>query len=418
MSSTVSSCGGEAVEALVTEFDVAIIGGGIVGLATAIELAERAPGRRLAVLEKEPHLAAHQSGRNSGVIHSGLYYRPGSLRAVLCREGIARLVRFCDEQGVEYNQKGKVVVATSERQLPALAEIERRGRANGLRGLRRIGPEQLREIEPHAAGIAALHVPETGAVDFASVCRAIARVLRERDTEVLTSFQVRDIDVGRSHVTVEGPDRSVTAGAIVNCGGLFSDHLARMAGIDPEVRIVSFRGEYYDVVGASREMVRSSIYPVPDPRFPFLGVHLTRGVDGLVRAGPSAVPTLAREGYRWSTVRPRELFQSLTYPGFLRFAFRHWRFGATEIIRSLSTRRFTRSARELVPGLDPGDLRPGRPGVRALALTRDGRLYDDFLIQSGRRSVHVLNAPSPAATSALAIGARIADQVVRVTDLQ
>ena len=400
-----------------TEFDVAIIGGGVVGLATAMELAERAPGRKLAVLEKEPHVAAHQSGRNSGVIHSGLYYRPGSLRAILCREGITRLVRFCDERGVEYNRKGKVVVATSETQLPVLAEIERRGRANGLRGLRRLGPEQLREIEPYAAGVAALHVPEAGAVDFAAVCRAIAGVLTERGAEILTSFRVRDMDIGRSRVTVKGDHRSVTAGAVVNCGGLFSDQLARMAGMDPEVRIVSFRGEYYDVVGDSREMVRSSIYPVPDPEFPFLGVHLTRTVDGSVRAGPSAVPTLAREGYRWSTVRPRELFHSLTYPGFLRFAVRHWRFGVAEIIRSLSRRRFARSAQDLVPELDPNDLRPGRAGVRALALTRSGRLYDDFLIQVGNRSVHVLNAPSPAATSSLAIGARIADQVAQVIDL-
>lgn len=400
-----------------TEFDVAIIGGGIVGLATALELTERTPGRRLAVVEKEPHLAAHQSGRNSGVIHSGLYYRPGSLRATLCREGIARLVRFCDEQGVEYNRKGKVVVATSETQLPVLAEIEQRGRANGLRGLRRISPEHLREIEPHAAGIAALHVSEAGAVDFAKVCHAIAGVLRARGVEILTSFRVRDIDIGRSRVTVAADHRSLTAGAIVNCGGLFSDRLARMAGVDPEVRIVSFRGEYYDVVGSSSDLIRSSIYPVPDPEFPFLGVHLTRTVDGSVRAGPSAVPTLAREGYRWSTVRPRDLFASLTYPGFLRFAVRHWRFGVAEIGQSLSRRRFARSARELVPELDPNDLQPGRAGVRAIALTRSGRLYDDFLIQVGSRSVHVLNAPSPAATSSLAIGARIADQVTQAIDV-
>lgn len=400
-----------------TEFDVAIIGGGIVGLATALELAERLPGRRLAVLEKEPHVAAHQSGRNSGVIHSGLYYRPGSLRATLCREGVARLVRFCDEQGVEYNRKGKVVVAATDGQVPLLAEIERRGHANGLRGLRRIGPEQLREVEPFAAGVSALHVPEAGAVDFAAVCRAMAGVLAEHGAQILTSFPVRAINIGRSYVTVEAPHRSVTARAIVNCGGLFSDRLALMAGIDPEVRIVPFRGEYADVTGASGEMVRSSIYPVPDPKFPFLGVHLTRGADGVVRAGPSAVPALAREGYRWSTVRPRELFQWLTYPGFLRFAARNWRFGVDEIVRSLSRRRFARSAATLVPQLDPGDLRPGRPGVRALALTRSGKLYDDFLIQVGERSVHVLNAPSPAATSSLAIGARIADEVIRTIDL-
>lgn len=402
---------------MVTEYDVAIIGGGIVGLATAVELTERFPGRRFAVLEKEPRVAEHQSGRNSGVIHSGLYYRPGSLRAALCREGIGRLTRFCDERGVEYTRNGKVVVATNEEQLPALAELERRGRANGLRGMRRIGPAELREIEPHAAGIEALHVPETGAVDFAAVCRAMAGILRERGTTISTSFCVENIDVARSHVTVEGSRRSVTARAIVNCGGLHSDHLARAAGVEPGVRIVPFRGEYYDISGPSAELVRSSIYPVPDPQLPFLGVHLTRSADGSVHVGPNAVPALAREGYRWATVQPRELFEWLTYPGFLRLAARHWRSGVAEILRSASRNRFTRSARDLVPELDPKDLRRGRPGVRAQAVTRSGGLHDDFLIQSGARSVHVLNAPSPAATSSLAIGARIVDQVRQVVGL-
>ena len=402
---------------MVPQYEVAIIGGGIVGLATAMALTEQIPGRKIAVLEKEPRVAEHQSGRNSGVIHSGLYYRPGSLRAALCREGIGRLTRFCDERGVEYTRNGKVVVATSEGQLPALAELERRGLANGLRGLRRIGPEELREIEPHAAGIAALHVPETGAVDFAAVCRALAGILRERGTTISTSFFVENVDVARSHVTVEGSRRSVTARAIVNCGGLYSDHLARAAGVEPGVRIVPFRGEYYDITGPSAELVRSSIYPVPDPKLPFLGVHLTRSADGSVHAGPNAVPALAREGYRWATVQPRELFEWLTYPGFLRLAARHWRSGVAEILRSASRSRFTRSARDLVPELDPKDLRRGRPGVRAQAITRSGGLHDDFLIQSGARSVHVLNAPSPAATSSLAIGARIADQVQQVVGL-
>ena len=399
------------------EYDVAIIGGGIIGLATAMELTEWLPGSKVIVLEKEPQVAEHQSGRNSGVIHSGLYYRPGSLRATLCRDGAARLIRFCDERGVGYTRDGKVVVATSERQLPALAELERRGRANGLRGMRRIGPEELREIEPHAACIAALHVPETGAVDFGEVCRALAGLLRERDATIATSFRVEHIGIARSHVTVEGSHRSITARGIVNCGGLYTDRLARAAGVDPEVRIVSFRGEYYDITGPSAELVRSSIYPVPDPKLPFLGLHLTRSADGSVHAGPNAVLALAREGYRWGTVRPLELFQSLTYPGLLRLAGRHWRSGVTEIIRSASRSRFARSAQELVPELDPGDLRRGRSGVRALALTRSGGLYDDFLIQVGARSVHVLNAPSPAATSSLAIGAHIADRVRQVIDL-
>lgn len=402
---------------MVPEYDVAIIGGGIVGLTTAMALTERAPGPKVAVLEKEPQVAAHQSGRNSGVIHSGLYYRPGSLRARLCREGIVRLVRFCDERGVAYTRDGKVVVATSEAQLPALAELERRGRANGLRGVKRIGSDQLREIEPHAVCVEALHVPETGAVDFGDVCRAVAEVLRERGATISTSFRVENISVSRSHVAVEGSDRAVTAHVVVNCGGLYSDRLARAAGLDPEVRIVAFRGEYYDITGPSADLVRSSIYPVPDPKLPFLGLHLTRSADGTVHAGPNAVPTLAREGYRWRTVRPAELLQSLTYPGFLRLAGRHWRSGIAEIIRSASRRLFVRSARELVPELDPGDLSRGRSGVRALALTRSGELHDDFLIEVGPRSVHVLNAPSPAATSSLAIGAHVADRVRQVVDL-
>ena len=402
---------------MVPEYDVAIIGGGIVGLTTAMALTERAPGPKVAVLEKEPQVAAHQSGRNSGVIHSGLYYRPGSLRARLCREGIVRLVRFCDERGVAYTRDGKVVVATSEAQLPALAELERRGRANGLRGVTRIGSDQLREIEPHAVCVEALHVPETGAVDFGDVCRAVAEVLRERGATISTSFRVENISVSRSHVAVEGSDRAVTARVVVNCGGLYSDRLARAAGLDPEVRIVAFRGEYYDITGPSADLVRSSIYPVPDPKLPFLGLHLTRSADGTVHAGPNAVPTLAREGYRWRTVRPAELLQSLTYPGFLRLAGRHWRSGIAEIIRSASRRLFVRSARELVPELDPGDLSRGRSGVRALALTRSGELHDDFLIEVGPRSVHVLNAPSPAATSSLAIGAHVADRVREVVDL-
>ena len=402
---------------MVPEYDVAIIGGGIVGLTTAMALTERVPGPKVAVLEKEPQVAAHQSGRNSGVIHSGLYYRPGSLRARLCREGIVRLVRFCDERGVAYTRDGKVVVATSEAQLPALAELERRGHANGLRGVKRIGSDQLREIEPHAVCVEALHVPETGAVDFGDVCRAVADVLRERGATISTSFRVENINVSRSHVAIEGSARSVTARVLVNCGGLYSDLLARAAGLDPEVRIVAFRGEYYDITGPSADLVRSSVYPVPDPKLPFLGLHLTRSADGSVHAGPNAVPTLAREGYRWRTVRPAELLQSLTYPGFLRLAGKHWRSGIAEIIRSASRRLFVRSARELVPELDPGDLSRGRSGVRALALTRSGELHDDFLIEVGPRSVHVLNAPSPAATSSLAIGTHVADCVRQVVDL-
>jgi L-2-hydroxyglutarate oxidase len=403
---------------MVTDYDIAIIGAGIVGLATARSLTIDHPALRVAVVEKEPAPGRHQSGRNSGVIHSGLYYRPDSLKARLCVSGAARLVDYCRVRGIDHTRNGKLVVATTRDQLGALAELERRGVANGLSGMRRVDAAEMRRIEPHSNGVAALHVPSTGAVDFGEVTGALAADLVERGVEVITSLEVKNIGTDGSGAVLEGEHRSVRVGGFVNCGGLYSDRLAAMAGLDPPVRIIPFRGEYYEVVGAGAGLVRSSIYPVPDPRLPFLGVHLTRGVDGSVQAGPNAVLAGAREGYGWATVRPAELWQSVTYPGLLRLARRHWRSGAGEVIRSASKRRFARSVAELVPDIDPNDLQRGISGVRAQAVARDGTLYDDFLVLPAARSVHVLNAPSPAATSSLAIGDHLARLVTELLDLR
>ncbi len=403
---------------MASRWDVAIVGGGILGLATALALSERFDGLAVGVVEKEQRPGLHQSGRNSGVIHSGLYYRPGSLKARLCVEGAERLVAFCDEHGVPYRRDGKVVVATEERELPALAELERRGTANGLHGLRRLDEEGLAEVEPHARGVAALHVPSTGVVDFAEVVEALARLLRARGVEIRTLFELAAVEDRGSYLRLLGVEGdAIEAGLAVNCAGLHADRLARMMRAEPDVRIVPFRGEYFDVTGASADLVRTCIYPVPDPSLPFLGVHLTRTVRGAVHAGPSAVLALAREGYGWGTIRPDELWDALSYRGFWALARRHWRAGTAELARSASRARFLRSSRRLVPDIDRADLRRGRSGVRAQAVDRTGALLDDFHIVTSPRAVHVLNAPSPAATASLAIGEHIAGLVGEALDV-
>lgn len=393
------------------EYDIVIVGAGIVGLASALALIQRSPGLRLAVVDKEPEVAQHQTGNNSGVIHSGLYYRPGSLKAELCVGGADRLVAFCEEHGIPHTRDGKVVVAGNDDQIPALENLYERGVANGLRGIRRLGKEELHEVEPHVAGVAGLHVPTTGTVDFGVVARTIAELLEVAGVDIVTSFEVGAVEARSSDVVLRSPSGEIVAGAVVNCAGLFADRLAIAAGADPPVRIIPFRGEYYDVVGDSAELVRSSIYPVPDPSLPFLGVHLTRTVSGGVNAGPNAVLAGAREGYRWATVRPRDLWDAVSYPGLARLAGRHWRSGISEVARSASRTRFTRSVRELVPDIAAEDLRRDGAGVRAQAVTRSGDLYDDFLILESPRALHVLNAPSPGATSSLAIGDYLAAQI-------
>ncbi len=387
--------------------DLAVVGGGIVGTATAATLA--AAGRRVVLLEAEERLATHQSGRNSGVVHSGLPYRPGSLKARLAVTGRKALYRFCDEAGVAYERCGKVVVATREGELARLDELERRGRANGLVGLERLDPAGLRAIEPHAAGLAALRVPETGIVDFAAVTAALARQLVADGGEVWTGARLRAArreGDGWRLETARGP---LAAGFLVNCAGLECDRVARLCGTPPDVRIVPFRGDYYELVPAAAARVRHLVYPVPDPELPFLGVHLTRGIDGRVEAGPNAVPALGRHAYRVRDLSLRDLAATLAWPGTWPLAARLWRTGLAEMLRSASRRAFARAAATMVPGLRPQHLRRGRCGIRAQAVDRDGRLVDDFHVLAAPGALHVLNAPSPAATAALAIAAHLAE---------
>ncbi|MDI6772278.1 MAG: L-2-hydroxyglutarate oxidase [bacterium] len=409
-----------------THYDVAVVGGGIVGLATTLALITRHPGLRLIVLEKERELAAHQTGHNSGVIHSGIYYKPGSHKARLCVLGHRLLKAFCDEHRVRYETCGKIIVATDERELPRLDDLFDRGTANGVAGLRKIGPEEIREIEPHAAGLRAIHSPDTAIVDFREVTAAVAAEARRRGVEIATGARVTAISkesgggAARRATVADGGATAgglrllttrgeVRAGYLVNCAGLYSDAVARMAGETPDVRIVPFRGEYCMLKPERRHLVRGLIYPVPDPEFPFLGVHLTRTVHGEVEAGPNAVFAYAREGYTRWRVHPGEMLETLTYPGFWRMAGRHWRTGLYEVCRSFSTRAFVAALQRLVPDLRPGDVVRHGAGVRAQALTPDGSLVDDFRILRSRRAIHVLNAPSPAATASLAIGRHIAD---------
>ncbi len=393
--------------------DVAVIGGGVLGLATAHELARRFTGLSIALFEKERELALHQTGRNSGVIHSGLYYKPGSLKASTCRRGKRLLEEFCAAESVAHERCGKVVVAVEERELPMLARIEERARANGV-ACERIGTERLRELEPHARGAGALHVPETGIVDYAGVCAALARRIRAADGELHLGARVERLAAGAGRVEVAAGDVELSARCVVNCAGLHSDRLVTLAGGRREARIVPFRGEYFELVASARDLCRNLIYPVPDPAFPFLGVHFTRMVLGGVECGPNAVLALAREGYRKTSFVAADAWDALSYSGFWRLAARHWRAGCGELVRSLSKRAFVRALQRLLPEIQENELVPAPAGVRAQALARDGALVDDFLIQRQGPLIHVLNAPSPAATASLAIGEALAERVGEV----
>jgi L-2-hydroxyglutarate oxidase len=390
-----------------------VIGGGIVGLAVAGRLVRDYPGARVSVLEKESRWALHQTGRNSGVIHSGLYYPPGSHKASMCRRGSQALWRFADEEGVPVDRCGKLVIATDASQVGALHALAARGRANGL-AVRELGPVAAAEYEPNVACTAALHVPETGIIDYSAVCAALARRLVDAEANLKLGVRVVGLREHANSVVVETTADSLTADVVLNCAGLHSDEIARLSGARPSAQIIPFRGEYYDVTGPSRTLIRSLIYPVPDPRLPFLGVHLTRTIDGRVHAGPNAVLALAREGYDWRTVRLGDLARTLTYPGFWRLAARHATTGVSEVRRSLSRRRFAESLRTMVPDVRDEDLRPAAAGVRAQAVRPDGSLVDDFLIDRTGRIIHVLNAPSPAATAALEIAAHIAGLVAEI----
>jgi len=384
-------------------YDVAIVGGGIVGLATAYRLAQQYPGCSITVLEKEARVAAHQTGHNSGVIHSGVFYEPGSLKAENCRTGKRAMVDFCEEKGVDYEMCGKVVVATHEREVPELNRIQKKGVANRVE-CTRIGPERLHEREPHVEGVAALHVPQAGIVDYPGVARALAADLRTRGYSIQTGATVLNLHPTADAVTIESTAGDVTARHVVNCAGLYADRIAAMSGQDVDVQIVPFRGEYYELVPERRSLCRHLIYPVPDPDFPFLGVHFTRMVDGRVECGPSAVLAFAREGYRLTDVHWDELREILTYRGFQRLAARHWQKGLRELLQSVSKAVYLRAARHLIPDVQMDDLVASRAGVRAQALHPDGSLEDDFLIRETDRVVNVLNAASPAATSALNVG--------------
>ncbi|HEV8585273.1 MAG TPA: L-2-hydroxyglutarate oxidase [Methylomirabilota bacterium] len=390
-------------------YDIAIIGGGILGLATARAILDQSPRTSIVILEKEMDVAHHQTGHNSGVIHSGIYYKPGSYKARLCVEGARLIKAYCEKHDIEVETCGKVIVATSQEELPRLQALYERGVANGVPGVAMIDAARLKEIEPHANALAAIHSPETAIVDYKRVAESLTRDLVASGVTLERNFRVTSIARLRGTLRISTADgHGVTASHLVNCAGLYSDTIARLAEAPVDVQIVPFRGEYYMLRPERQYLVNGLIYPVPDPEFPFLGVHFTRTIHGDVEAGPNAVLALAREGYSWTHVRPDELVATLRFPGFRAIAKKYWKTGAYEMYRSLFKPAFVKALQRLVPGLRPEDIRPGGSGVRAQAVTRDGALVDDFRIVQTADAVHVLNAPSPAATASLAIGRHIA----------
>jgi (S)-2-hydroxyglutarate dehydrogenase len=390
--------------------DLVIIGGGIVGLASAWQFLSRFPDRRVVVLEKEDRVAAHQSGHNSGVLHTGIYYRPGSFRAAFCREGKLEMQAFCDQEGIPYLICGKVIVATTEAEIPRLQDVFKRGQANGVT-CELIGPERLYEIEPHARGVAAIRVPEAGIVDYKQVCEKLAVRIAERGGEVRLNCRVSSIEQRTGEILVHTNRGDVVTPLLTTCGGLQADRLTAMSGQTPAAQIVPFRGEYYTLKPQAEHLCKTLIYPTPDPRFPFLGVHFTRVIHGGVECGPNAVMAFSREGYSMTNVNLRDLGESLFYLGFVRLATKYWSVGMGEMWRSVSKKAFVRALQNLVPEISAADLVPAPAGVRAQALGRDGALIDDFVIQESERVINVGNAPSPAATSSLRIGRAIVDKI-------
>ncbi|MCU0959082.1 MAG: L-2-hydroxyglutarate oxidase [Pirellulaceae bacterium] len=400
-----------------TTHDLIIVGGGIVGLATAFTATRRWPSRAVLVLEKEVAVGQHQSGRNSGVLHSGIYYKPGSQKALNCRAGKLAMEEFCRQFEVPLQRCGKVIVAVDERELPALDQIHQRGLANGVT-CTRISRSRLLDLEPHAAGVEALHVPETAIVDFLLVCQRLTEAIAQSGGAVRTASEVRGLRPEPRRVLVETATGTLSARCVVNCAGLQSDRVAAMGGLRPAVRIVPFRGEYYELRPTAHDLCRNLIYPVPDPRFPFLGVHFTRLIQGGVECGPNAVWAWAREGYTKTRFSLRDTWDAVSYPGFLKLAVRYWRTGLGEMVRSVSKRAFVHALQRLVPDIRAEHLVAGRSGVRAQAVAADGSMVDDFLIQQSPRIIHVLNAPSPAATSALNIAQTLLDRVEQSGDLE
>jgi (S)-2-hydroxyglutarate dehydrogenase len=395
---------------MMKEVDVAVIGGGIVGLATAYQITRQYPGKRVAVLEKEADLGHHQTGHNSGVLHTGIYYKPGSLKAINCRAGKKAMEEFCAAEGIAHEICGKVIVAVDDGELPALERIFERGQANGV-VCTQIDKGRLAELEPHAAGVRAIHVPEAGIVNYRQVCERLAERVRERDGELLMSTKVNGIHRNGEGVVVATSGGDLKARQVVNCAGLHCDRVTAMSGEKPGAKIVPFRGEYFELKPEAHHFCKNLIYPVPDPNFPFLGVHFTRMVTGHVECGPNAVLAFAREGYKKTDLNIADLAESLTYPGFLRMAAKYWRMGMGEMWRSVSKAAFVKALQRLLPEIRAEHLEPAPAGVRAQAVTRDGSLVDDFLIQETDRVINVGNAPSPAATASLNIGKLIAERL-------
>jgi (S)-2-hydroxyglutarate dehydrogenase len=390
--------------------DIIVIGGGIVGLSTAFSLSRRFPHANLAVLEKESAWARHQTGNNSGVIHSGIYYKPGSLKAKFATEGSRQMIQFCREHGVDYDQCGKVIVATKPSELPLLENLFQRGMANGL-DLSLIGKEQIKEEEPYVKGLKAIKVPQAGIVDYKQVCEKMVHDLTQRGAELHLNTEVKQVMEHDHNVEIVTDKKTFQTKYIVNCTGLQSDRVTRMAGVEIDLQIIPFRGEYYELIPEKHHLVKNLIYPVPNPDFPFLGVHFTRMIGGGVEAGPNAVLSLKREGYKKTDFDMKDLSEVMTYKGFWKLASKYWKEGAKEMWRSYSKKAFVKSLQELIPSVQEEDLVPASSGVRAQALQSDGTLVDDFFIVPGKRSIHVCNAPSPAATACFPIGKAIADKV-------
>jgi L-2-hydroxyglutarate oxidase len=408
---------------MASQYDLTIIGAGIIGLATALRIAQSHPDTRLLVLEKESQIAQHQTGHNSGVIHSGLYYRPGSVKAATCVTGRKALLEFCDRNAVPYQICGKIVVATSQDEVSRLEELHRRGLANGLEGLEVLAPEKLKEFEPHATGVKGLHVPETGIIDYKKVAEAYARNIRASGGDIRTSHRVIAVLERNGEIVLQTSVGDYRTRHVINCSGLQSDLVATMMRADDQPteeahQIIPFRGEYYKLAPEKYFLVRNLIYPVPDPAFPFLGVHFTRMINGGVEAGPNAVFAFAREGYRKSDINLRDIRRTLFFKGFWAMAGKYWQTGFGELYRSLSKPAFVRALQKLLPEITERDLIPGGSGVRAQAVSAQGALVDDFVIRQSRDAIHVLNAPSPGATASLAIGQSIAEMAVKTFNLK
>ncbi|MBE9208072.1 L-2-hydroxyglutarate oxidase [Nostoc sp. LEGE 06077] len=398
-------------------YDFAIIGGGIVGLSTAMSLGKRYPQARILVLEKESNWAFHQTGNNSGVIHSGIYYKPGSFKAKFCRDGSRSMVEFCQEHEIDHEICGKVIVATNEQELPRLENLYKRGLENGLQ-VQKISPEEVKEIEPHVSCVAGIRVFSTGIVNYKQVCLKYAQLIEKQGGDLRLNTKVLKIAASGNNQVLETNNGNFETKFVINCAGLHSDRIAKLGGVEPKAKIVPFRGEYYELTPEKRYLVKTLIYPVPNPDFPFLGVHFTKMIDGTVHAGPNAVLSLKREGYKKTDFDLRDFAEVMTYPGFWKLAAKHADEGIQEIIRSFSKAAFVKSLQTLIPEVQAEDLVPTHAGVRAQALMDDGKLVDDFLIIPGQNSIHVCNAPSPAATSSLEIGKAIASQVPQQSHLE